>query len=172
MFLGNLEIDSRNKNKVLTKLHVSIKPFQKSTTSITCQIDTGAEVNAISKTNYDKIGLPQVLTAYGGQTINCIDMWELYIHRNNDTKPAAFAVTDMQGPTMLACTTCHELYPVTINSSIEKETTKTETGGSKQDNTRLPKEPQVIQALSKDEVVSDYKTSLKGKEHSKWNPDT
>ena len=89
MLLGTLGIDSRNKNKVLTKIHISIKPFHKRTTSITCKIDTGAEVNVISKTDYDKIsanlkekilGPLQVLAAYGRQTINCTGTCELYQH--------------------------------------------------------------------------------------------
>ena len=38
----------------------------------------------------------------------------------------------------------------------------TETGRSKRDNTRLPKEPQVYQPLTKDKVVSDYKDRFEG----------
>ena len=82
------------------------------------------------------------------------------IHRNSDTKPATFAVTNVQGPAMFACATCQELNLVTINCSIERETTKTEAGASKRDNTRLPNEPQVYQPLTKDNVVSDNKDLL------------
>ena len=111
-----------------------------------------------------------MLTAYGWQTINFIGTCKPYFHRNNDTKPATFAVTDVQGPAMLGCATCQELSLVTINCCIEKETTKTETGGSEQGNTRPPREPQVYQPLTKDKVVSDYRDRFEGQGTFKMKP--
>ena len=164
---------------MLATIHMSIKPIHKRTTSITWKVNRGAKVNVISKTDYNKIsanpkekivGPLQVLTAHGGQTINCIGMCEVYIHHNNTTKPATFAVNNLQGPTMLVYATCQELNLTTINCGTEKEPTNTEMAGSKRDNARLPKEPQVYQPLTKDKVVSDYKDRFEGQETSKMTP--
>ena len=84
VFLGSLEVDSINnidRNKVFTAVEITAKPYHKKTTSIVCKIGTGAETNVISKTEFDKIiaspsdktlGPSQILTAYGGQKIECM----------------------------------------------------------------------------------------------------
>ena len=131
MFLGSLEVDSvnnTNRNKVFTTVEITAKPYHKKTTSIVCKIDIGAETNVIPKTEFDKIiaspsdkalRLPQILTAYGGQKIECIGTCQLFIHHKDGIKEVTFTVTNVQGPAMLGCKTCEELEFVTINCSIE-----------------------------------------------------
>ena len=131
MFLGSLEVDSinnNNRNKVFTTVEVTAKPYHKKTTPIVCKIDTGAETNVISKTEFDKIitspsdkalGPPQILTAYGGQKIECMGTCQLFIHHKDVIKEVTFTVTNVQGTAMLGCKTSEELGFVTINCSIE-----------------------------------------------------
>lgn len=91
MFLGSLEVD----NKVFTTVEITAKPYHKKTTSIVCKIDTGAETNVIPKIELDKIiasasdkalGPPQILTAYGGQKIECMGTCQLFIHPQRRNK--------------------------------------------------------------------------------------
>ena len=131
MFLESLEVDSINNNnrsKVITTVEVTAKPYHKKTTPIVCKIDTGAETNVISKTEFDKIiaspsdkalGPPQILTAYGGQKIECMGTCQLFIHHKDGIKDVTFTVTNVQGTAMLGCKTSEELGFVTINCSIE-----------------------------------------------------
>ena len=131
MFLGSLEVDSinnSNRKKVFTTVEVTVKPYHKRTTPIVCKLDTGAETNVIPKTEFDKIiacpsdkalGPPQILTAYGGQKIECMGTCQLFIHHKDGMKEATFTVTNVQGTAMLGCKTCEELEFVTINCSIE-----------------------------------------------------
>jgi len=45
----------QDSNKVLAKLHLTAKLYHKRTTPVVCKIDTGAELNVLSKQEYDKI---------------------------------------------------------------------------------------------------------------------
>ena len=131
MFLGSLEVDSvnnTNRNKVFTTVEITAKPYHKKTTSIVCKVDTGAETNVIPKTEFYKIigspgdkahGPPWILTAYGGQKIECLGTCQLFIHLKGGIKEVIFRVTNVQGPATLGCKTCEELEFVTINCSIE-----------------------------------------------------
>ena len=128
MFLGSLEVDNINNSDRFTTVKITAKLYHKKTTSIVCKIDTGAETNVISKTEFDKIipspsdktlGPSQILTAYGGQKIECMGTCQLFIHHKDGIKEVPLTVTNVQGPAMLGCKTCEELGLVTINCSIE-----------------------------------------------------
>ena len=113
MFLGSLEVDSKNNNnrqKVFTTVEVTAKPYHKKTT----------EFDKIIASPSEKVlGPPQILTAYGGQKIECMGTCQLFIHHKNGIKEVTFTVTNLQGTAMLGCKTCEELGFVTINCSIE-----------------------------------------------------
>ena len=65
-------IDNSNRNKALTTVELTAKPYHKRTVPMVCKIDTGAETNVIPKIEIEKIiaragnrelGPPQILTA-------------------------------------------------------------------------------------------------------------
>lgn len=107
MFLGSLEvcsINDSNRNKVFTTVEVTAKPCHKRTTLIVCKIGTGTETNVIPKIEFDKIiaclsdkalGPPQILTAYGGQKIECMGTCQVFIHHKAGIKEATFTVTPL-----------------------------------------------------------------------------
>ena len=150
MLLGSLEVDSvdnNNCNKVFKTVEITAKPYQK-TTSIVCKIDTCAETNIMPKTKFEKIiaspndrtlGSPQILTAYGGQKMECMGTCQLFIHHKDRIKEVTFTVTNVQGPAMPGCKTREELRFVNINCSIEN-----------------------LLLLTKETLLSSYPDRLKG----------
>lgn len=115
----------------------------------------------ISKTKFDKIiaspsdkalGPPQILTAYGGQRIECMGTCQLFIHYKSKIKEVPFTVTNVQGPAMLGLKTCEELRLVTINCSIQADSKRT-TSATK---------PHDKRPLTKDKLVQEYKDCFEG----------
>ena len=172
LFLGTLQVDSvhsSNRNKVYTDIDVTIKPHHKKTTTIRCKVDTGAETNVISKSDFNKIvatpeekslGPPQNLIAYGGQKIQCAGTCELYVHYKGTTIKTPFTVTNVKGPAMLGCNTCEQLGLVTINCSIETDNKRTTQAAKPQEN--LP--------LTKERLVHEYKDCFEGLGTFKMTP--
>ena len=126
-----IKIDNLNvqqSNKVLIEAHLTAKPYHKNTTSVVCKIDTGAEVNVISKHVYESIvpspkqrmlGTPKVkITAYGGHEIENIGTCQLYMHHKGKVKPIVFNVTEVEGPAMLGCETSRDLGLVQFNCDV------------------------------------------------------
>ena len=97
----------------MTEIGVTAEPHDTHMVPLTCKIDTGAEVNVISKQDYDRLnpnpqhrhlGPTQCrITAYGGYTIKTLATCPLYVHQNGSIKEIIFNVTDVQGPAMLGC---------------------------------------------------------------------
>ena len=154
VFLGTLETQDssstsmitsieqrKNRNKVMTEIRVTAEPHDTHMVPLTCKIDTGAEVNVISKQDYDRLNpSPQHrhlgptqcrITAYGGYTIKTLGTCPLYVHHNGCIKEIIFNVTDVPGPAMLCCKTCEELELVKFNCSLET---------SKEDKSTHPEE--------------------------------
>ena len=113
----------------MTKIQVTADPHDRHMIPLTCKVDTGAEVNVISKDDYDRLnpssqqiplGPTQYrITTYGGYTIKILGTWPLYVHQNGSIKEVIFNVTDVPGPAMLGCKTCEELELVKFNCSLE-----------------------------------------------------
>ena len=142
VFLGTLETQDssststiasieqrKNRNKVMTEIRVTADPHDTHMVPLTCKIDTSAEVNVISKQDYDRLnpnpqhrhlGPTQCrITAYRGYTIKTLGTCPLYVHQNGSIKEIIFNVTDVPGPAMLGCKTCEELELVKFNCSLE-----------------------------------------------------
>lgn len=119
----------KNRTKVMTKIQVTANPSHTHTIPLTCKVDTGAEVNVISKEDYDRIipspqqrhlGPAQFrITAYGGHTIKTLGTCQLYVHQNGSIKEIIFNVTEVPGPAMLGCKACEELGLIKFNCSLE-----------------------------------------------------
>ena len=83
----------KNRTKVMTEIQVTVNPSETHTVPINCKVDTGAEVNVISKEQYDKlIPSPQHrhlgpvqyrITAYGGHTIKTLGTCQLSVQDLN-----------------------------------------------------------------------------------------
>ena len=154
VFLGTLETEDssstsvitsieqrKHRNKVMTEIRVTTDAHDTHMVPLTCKIDSGAEVNVISKQDYDRlnsnpqhrhIGPTQCrITAYGGYTIKTLGTCPLYVHHNGSIKEIIFNVTDVPGPAMLGCKTCEELELVKFNCSLET---------SKEDKSTHPEE--------------------------------
>ncbi len=121
-------LSTQQSNKVLIEAHLTAKPYHKNTIPVVCKIDTGAEVNVISKYDYERI-VPNLkqrkldspkakITAYGGHEIKNIGTCQLYMHHDGEIKPVVFNVTDVKGPAMLGCKTSRDLGLVQFNCSI------------------------------------------------------
>ena len=142
----------KNRTKVMTEIQVTVNPSETHTVPINCKVDTGAEVNVISKELYDKlIPSPQHrhlgpaqyrITAYGGHTIKTLGTCQLYVHQKGSIKEITFNVTEVPGPAMLGCKACEDLGLIKFNCSLET---------SEQDNATCLK----AQALSKSQQKID-----------------
>ena len=138
--IGSTE-QRKNRTKVMTKIQVTANPHDTHMVSLTSKIDTGAEVNVISRQDYDRLNpnpqhrhlgpMQYRITAYGGYTIKTLGTCPLYVHQNGSIKEIIFNVTDVPGPAMLGCKTCVELELVKFNCSLET---------SKEDKKTCPKE--------------------------------
>jgi len=112
-----------------------------------------ADFDRIIASPKDKVLSPsQVLTAYGGQKINCFGTCELYIHYNGTTTKASFTVTDVKGPAMLGCETCESLGLVKFNCSIKATRTTT------------------TNSLNKEALVNEYSDCFEGLGTFKMKP--
>ena len=119
----------KNRTKVMTEIQVTVNPSETHTVPINCKVDTGAEVNVISKEQYDKlISCPQHrhlgpaqyrITAYGGHTIKTLGTCQLYVHQNGSIKEITFNVTEVPGPAMFGCKACEDLGLIKFNCSLE-----------------------------------------------------
>jgi len=84
-------------------MHLTAKLYHKRTTPVVCKIDTGAELNVLSKQEYDKIvpnpkqralDPPQFkIAAYGAHEIKNIGSCQLYVHHKGEVKSITFNVT-------------------------------------------------------------------------------
>ena len=115
VFLGTLEAQDnpntstiasieqgKNRTKIMTEIQGTADPHDTHMVPLTCKMDTGAEVNVISKQAYDilnpnpqhrRLGPTQYkITAYGGCTIETIGTCPLYVHRNGSIKEIIFNV--------------------------------------------------------------------------------
>ena len=91
------------------------------TTPIVCKFDTGAEMNVISKQDYEKVvidprqrqlGPPQCkITTYGGHNIRNFGSCQLYVHHRGHIRAVIFEVTEVPSPGTLGCKTCNDLEP-------------------------------------------------------------
>ena len=101
----------------MTEIQVTADPHDM--VPLTCKIDTGAEVNVLSKQDYDRLNPnPQQrylgptqnrIKAYGGYTIKALETCPLYVRQNGSIKEIIFNVTDLPGPAMLGRKTCEEV---------------------------------------------------------------
>ena len=74
----------------MTEIQVTADPHDTHLIPLNCKVDTGAEVNVISKDDYDRLnpssqqiplGPTQYrITAYGGYTIKTLRTCPLYVH--------------------------------------------------------------------------------------------
>ena len=149
VFLGTLETQDnpststiasieqrKNRTKVMTEIQVTADSHNTHMVPFTRKIETGAEINVISKQAYDRVNpnpqhrrlgpMQYRITAYGGYTIKTLGNCPLYVHRNGSIKEIIFNVTDVPGPVILGCNTCEKLELVKFNCSLEtsKETRK------------------------------------------------
>ena len=111
-------------------MQLTAKPYHRHTTPIKCKIDTGAEMNVMSKQDFEKVvaqppekqlSPPQCkITAYGGHHIKSLGSCQLYlhVHHNGDVKSVPFEVTEITGPAMLGCKTCSDLELVKFNCNL------------------------------------------------------
>ncbi|PFX16729.1 Uncharacterized protein K02A2.6 [Stylophora pistillata] len=102
----------------------------------------------------------EILTAYGGQRIECTGTCQQFIHYKGKVKEAPFTVTNVQGPAMLGLKTCEELGLVMINGSIQADSKGT-TSATK---------PHEKRPLTKDKLIQDYKDCFEGIETFKMTP--
>ena len=156
-------------NKAIVEMQLTAKPYHRHTTPIKCKIDTGAEMNAMSKRDYDKVVTqplerqlipPQCkITAYGGHHINSLGSCQLYLHHNGDVKAVSFEVTEVTGPAMLGCKTCSDLELVKFDCNLTQ-------GSNVQDKTKpSPDSQQSVKShtqLTKEELLSDYQDRFEG----------
>ena len=127
--IASIEQKEKQRTKVMTEIQVTVDPHDTHLIPIICKVDTGAEVNVISKDDYDRLNRSSQqiplgpthhrITAYGGHAIKTLGTCPLYVHQNGSIKEVVFNVTDVPGPTMLGCKTCEELELVKFNCSLE-----------------------------------------------------
>lgn len=98
MFLRSHEVDNinnSNRNKAFITVELTARPYHKRTVPVVCKRDTGAETNVIPKIEFEKIiaraghrelGPPQILTAYGGQKVECMGTCQLFNHHYDGIK--------------------------------------------------------------------------------------
>ena len=180
IFLGTLEIENNLNSqgstskvnsvnqkqrctKVLTSIQVTTKSYHKCTTELICKVDTGAEINVISKKDFDRIlARPESkrlkpteckITAYGGQEIKSLGICKIYIHHDGGIKEANFNVTEIPGPAMLSCETCEDLGLVQFNCSIE-----------------IQRDDQAKQPLSEKKLLEEFEDCFQGLGTFKMKP--
>ena len=127
----------QDRTKALIEMQLTAKPTHRHTTPIVCKLYTGAEMNVISKQDYEKVatdprqrqlGPPQCkITAYGGHNIKNLGSCQLYIHHRGDIRTVTFEVTKVPSPAMLGCKTCSDLELVQFNCNL---TQKLESNGA------------------------------------------
>lgn len=184
-YLGTIEVEHNDtvdnqvnsmekKEKILVNMKVTAKPHHKRTTPVVCKVDTGAEVNVISKYDYDRIitnpkerdisTTQYKITAYGGQEIKTLGTCKLYLHHRNSVREVEFSITQVPGPAMLGCKTCVDLDLVKVNCGLERLETRTSSQrlqqGKADTSNQLNSQPQT--PLSKEKIISDYGDCFEG----------
>ena len=105
---------SENRGRVMTELQFTTKPYHKRTTPVVCRIDTGAELNVISKKDFEclfpererKLEKPSCkITSYGGHGIANLGKCQLYAHHKGQVKEITFNITEVSGPAIIGCKT-------------------------------------------------------------------
>ena len=167
------EIDNiqshQDHTKALIEMQLTAKPTHRHTTPIVCKLDTGAEMNVISKQDYEKVvtdprqrqlGPPQCkITTYGGHNIRNLGSCQLYIHHRGDIRAVTFEVTEVPSPAMLGCKTCSELELVQFNCNLTQtlesnKATKSPPGNQPNDKPHTP--------LTKEKLLTDFQDRFEG----------
>jgi len=89
-------------------MQLTAKPTHRHTTPIVYKLGTGAEMNVISKQDYEKVvtapgkrqlGPPQCkITTYVGHNIRNLGSCQLYLHHRGDIRAVTFEVTEVPSP--------------------------------------------------------------------------
>ena len=167
------EIDNvqshQDHTKALIEMQLTAKPTHRHTTPIVCKLDTGAEMNVISKQDCEKVatdprqrqlGPPQCkITTYGGHNIRNLGSCQLYVHHRGDIRAVTFEATEVPSAAMLGCKTCSDLELVQFNCNLTQtlesnKATKSPPGTSRMTN-HTHRSPKRISSLTS-------KTVLKG----------
>ena len=176
VFLGPLTVehcsganDCTDRTKALNEMHLTGEPTHRHTTPIVCKLHTGAEMNAISKQDYEKVvtglrltqvGPPQCeITAYGGHNVRNLCSCQLYVRHGGDMRAINFEVTEVPSPAMLGCKTRSDLERIKFNCNLTqkpecKEATKFSPGNQPSDKPHTP--------LAKEKLLSDYQDRFEG----------
>lgn len=159
----------RENTKVLTEMQLTASPHHRDTTPIVCKIDTGAEMNVISKRDYEKVvadpkqrqlGPPQCkITTYGGHNIKNLGSCQLYVHHKGDVRAVTFEVTEVPGPAMLGCKTCSELELVKFNCNLAQKRESKDTTNSPPSDQQSNKP---CAPLTKKKLLDDYRDRFDG----------
>ena len=171
-----------NRTKVMTEIRVSVSPSHTQTMPLTCKIDTGAEVNVISKQDLHrlvpspyKIHLSPAkfkITAYGGHNIKNLGTCPLYVHEHGGIEEVVFNVTEVQGPAMLGCRPIEELGLVKFNCNLETleqdkasfHQLQTPSRFQQEDDSKRnnPQEPPAGTPLDKESLLRDFSDCFEG----------
>ena len=144
-------------------MQLKSEPCNKRITPVQCQIDTGAEMNVISKEDYEsvvsdhkqrKLSPPQCrIMAYGGHQINNLGSCQLNVQHKGQEKAVQFKVTEVDGPTILGCKTCSDLEFVTFTCNLTQKV-----------------DVQTNTPLTREKLLSDYLDCFEGLEKINMKP--